>query len=333
VLVCGIVTVPLTVLGAVIEPLAMLLALVPLCVLLPLFSWLDRVEPEPRASRLHAILWGATVAALVSSIVNDLVAFGASMSVAVVISAPLVEETMKGLGVLWAVRRRELDGVMDGIVYAGWVALGFALVENLLYFSQARDDGTLAGVFVARAVFMPFSHPMFTVWTGLAVGRAVAANRRVFPAVLAGWVPAVLTHAAWNGLITLGSESDRGEIALLVFVGVFPLLFLIDVVIVLRVRSAERRRFLAMVPMLAARYGLRPADVAVYCNWRVLLATRRALPRPRRRSFDRVHRALARLAAWHGRSGTADPVDEQRLTHQLEEAWATARPAGPDAGR
>ena len=62
---------------------------------------------------------------------------------AIVVSAPLFEEAAKGMGVYWAVRRREVDGVSDGIVYAGWVALGFAVVEDATYFALADVEGDL----------------------------------------------------------------------------------------------------------------------------------------------------------------------------------------------
>src|SRR5665811_423001 len=55
------------------------------------------------------------------------------------IVAPITEEGAKGLFVLlllWA-RRHELDGILDGIVYAGMVGVGFAFTENILYLTGA----------------------------------------------------------------------------------------------------------------------------------------------------------------------------------------------------
>ena len=52
--------------------------------------------------------------------------------------APVTEETLKGLGVLliYLFRRREFDGIIDGIVYAGLIGAGFAFSENILYLGQ-----------------------------------------------------------------------------------------------------------------------------------------------------------------------------------------------------
>ena len=38
-------------------------------------------------------------------------------------------------------RRREFDGVVDGVVYAGLVAAGFAFTENILYFGARVRGG------------------------------------------------------------------------------------------------------------------------------------------------------------------------------------------------
>lgn len=201
VLVAGGLAVPFVVLSVVLEPIVLALVLVPLVFIVPVLAWIDRLEPEPRASRLHAFLWGATVAILGAGVVNSIVLVSYGETATAVISAPLVEETLKGLGILWAVRRTEVDGVVDGIVYAGWVAAGFAMVENIEYFLVASDDGVLAETFVLRALLTPFAHPLFTMWIGLAIGLAVARGSKLPWTALWGWVIAVGLHAGWNGAI------------------------------------------------------------------------------------------------------------------------------------
>lgn len=156
--------------------------------------WLDRYEAEPPALLAAAFAWGAVIAPGVSLLVNQ-----ASLA------ALMVEETAKGLGVLaiLLLRRRGLDGVVDGIVYGGMAGIGFALIENVLYLGQAFGDAGGDGAmttFVARGLFSPFAHPFFTMAIG--VGLWVAASHRGFgPHLLApllGWVVAVVLHGAWN---------------------------------------------------------------------------------------------------------------------------------------
>jgi RsiW-degrading membrane proteinase PrsW (M82 family) len=124
-----------------------------------------------------------------------------------VVGAPVVEEIAKGTGVLliFLLRRRAVDGPVDGIVYAAVVAAGFAFTENVLYFVQYRE--ALSQVFVARAIYSPFAHVTFTACTGIALGlasrRSAAAWVVLFPV---GLVAAMALHALWNGSAVLGAS-------------------------------------------------------------------------------------------------------------------------------
>lgn len=196
------------------------LALIPVPLVVGAFLWLDRHEPEPPALLVFAFAWGAVVATFVSSILNtaslEAVARaadqGSGLARTAVFVAPFVEEGMKGLGVLVILlaRRREFDGVVDGIVCAGLVGVGFAFTENVLYYGRAylQADATTPGsgvfaasmTFVLRGVLSPFAHPMFTIATGIGLGIASQTDspaRRVV-APLVGYAVAVSLHSTWN---------------------------------------------------------------------------------------------------------------------------------------
>nr|WP_300336481.1 PrsW family intramembrane metalloprotease [Actinomyces sp.] len=187
------------------------LALVPLGIVLVAVRWIDRWEPEPVPVLLVAFLWGAGVATVISLAVNTTAAVLAGSTsvasgdlVASVVSAPLIEEVTKGLGVLiiFLVWRGSFNGPVDGIVYAAVVAAGFAFAENILYFVQLRDH--LMATFVMRAVASPFAHVTFTACTGVAIGlasrmRSPSAWLWTTPCGLAG---AVALHAFWNGALS-----------------------------------------------------------------------------------------------------------------------------------
>lgn len=319
VLVCGvIVTLGIAVL-AVLAPIAVLLGLVPLFIVVPVLQWFDRVEPEPLAARLHALFWGASVAVLLSIIVNTVVDLTVGSTVAAVVSAPLIEESTKALGVVYAVRRKEIDGVMDGIVYAGWVALGFAVVEDFTYFATASDQGALIPTFIARAILTPFAHPLFTAWIGLAVGRAVARSKPTFPSILWGLGLAIATHAFWNGSLVLG-ERVAGPFAVLIAAGAFFVLFSVCMVMLFNVRRRSQRRFNQLVPWLADRYAIPQSEVSAFSDWSRMLRSRRSLPRRQRRHFDGVHAALARLALFHDQPRATDAATEAALAERLHDA-------------
>lgn len=303
--------------------IGIVLGAVPLVLILPLFTWLDRVEPEPRSSRVHALLWGAAVAPFISFWVNTLVDGFYGFAWSAVVSAPVIEEVTKGLGVVWAVRRREVDGVMDGIIYASWIALGFAATENVLYFAQALEADVLVSTFIARGLVTPFAHPLFTAWIGLAIGLGVARRQSLVASAFWGWGLAVSCHALWNGTVAYVFEAQDAAAALLLFLvaGLFIALFVAAIVTVILIRQHEQRKFVELVPFLAQRHGLTAQEVGVFGNWQQMLSTRRALPPSRRAHFDKVHAALARLALFHRRRDT-NVQTEQLLAEQLRQARA-----------
>lgn len=303
------------------QPIAVVLAVIPMFIVLPVMLWLDRVEPEPKAALVHAFLWGATVAVVIASIVNGVTSAIGGEAFAAIASAPLIEEAMKAGGILYAVRRREVDGPMDGIVYAGWTAIGFAVVEDVEYFVRAIEAGQLAAVFVLRGLLAPFAHPLFTAWTGLAVGRAVGRGRPVFPAILWGFGLAVLSHALWNASATAAQlYGEVGLDFLLKTVVAFVAVFFTFATVLYRVRRKGERRFCDLVPWLAKRYELTAPEVALFGDFNAMLTARKRLTKLQRRWFDRVHAALARLAVLHDRPGGADPAAEQALVAQLQQA-------------
>ena len=318
VLVGAVLVVPMLAVALVAEPLATLLPLPSFLVLLAMFVWFDRLEPEPRAERIHAVLWGATITIAVAGFGNGLAAIIGGPAFATVLVAPVTEEVMKGLGILYAVRRRTIDSVTDGVVYAGWIGAGFALVENVEYFVFASAEGALVPVLIARGVLSPFAHPLFTVWIGIAVGRAVVRGRNPAAAALPGLALAILLHGLWN-LATVVATGGGVGWALVLAAG-FVGLFSGTAIVLVAGRLRGRDEFARAVPAVAARYGLTPEEVLVFSDWRRTLALRRSLPTRARPAFDARHAAIARLVAWQRRPGPPDPVGEARLVASLWEA-------------
>lgn len=321
VLVAAILVVPVLLFSLATMPHVVLLSLAPAVIALPVMIWLDRVEPEPPSALIHSLLWGATVAVAISSVVNATVSAVAGDIVASVVSAPLIEEATKAGAILYAVKRREIDSPMDGIVYAAWAAVGFAVVEDVEYFARAASQGQLVTVFVLRGLLSPFAHPLFTAWTGLAVGRAIARGRPVFPSILGGYALAVATHALWNASAAApGLLGDVGAGILLLTAAAFFVAFISVAVVLYRTRLKEEKRFCELVPWLAQRYGLSQQEIAWFGDFRAMLKARKRCNRAQRRWFDRMHTTLARLALLHDRPQPAVPATEQALVDQLQRA-------------
>lgn len=192
---------------------------VPMFLFAMFINWLDRYEKEPKALLGAAFTWGVLIAGGGAYIINTVLGLGvyivtgsegATDFATASIIAPIVEESLKGLAVLvvFFLFRREFDSVLDGIIYAGITALGFAAIENVLYiynygFKEGGWTGLWQLVFI-RVVLVGWQHPFYTAFTG--IGLALARmNRGLLVktiSVAGGFGLAVFTHAFHN---TFGS--------------------------------------------------------------------------------------------------------------------------------
>ncbi|MGI8650323.1 MAG: PrsW family intramembrane metalloprotease [Rubrobacter sp.] len=212
----------------------MLLGTLPVPVYASLALWLDRYEKEPVWMLLAAFAWGATIAVFFSFVINSIngavvggfAGVSAGDFFASVVSAPVVEESAKGLAllILFLWKRNEFDGVVDGVVYAAMVGLGFAMVENFSYYGVALLEGGVEGgvaVFVLRGVLTPFNYPLFTAMFGIGLGLARQSGSGVVKVIapVVGFLMAVVLHASWNGFsyVAPGLVGLAVVIALLIF--------------------------------------------------------------------------------------------------------------------
>lgn len=198
----------------------MVLAVLPVPFYLMLALWVDRFEKEPVWMLLSAFVWGATVAVLVAFLLNttfEIVAYQFMAEAAGVatatISAPFIEELGKGLAlvIFYFWKRDEFDNVLDGIIYAAMVGLGFAMTENILYYGRAIAEGGLGEsmvVFFLRGVISPFAHPFFTSMLGIGLGLAQLARKGSplkFVAPVIGLILAMGLHGLWNLSASFGA--------------------------------------------------------------------------------------------------------------------------------
>ncbi len=186
--------------------------------------WLDRYEKEPVLLLGGVFLWGMVVAAGGAYILNTL--FGISIYFVTgsetaseiatgSLSAPLIEEGLKGLAVLlvFLIFRHEFDSILDGIVYAGIAALGFAATENSIYIWRGFEADGWSGLFqlaFIRVIIVGWQHPFYTAFIG--IGLAVARlNRSLLVKILAtllGLGTAMFAHALHNTLAAIPILGD-----------------------------------------------------------------------------------------------------------------------------
>ena len=188
---------------------AAMVAFIPACIYILPLIWLDRYDPEPLWLLALAFAWGALVAVIFSATINDLMGAFFGSEVATVVSAPVFEEGSKGFGLILLLIffRHEFDDILDGIVFGGTIALGFATVENVLYYGRGLVEGgfpSLVVLFFLRGILSPFAHVTFTAMTGIGCGIARESHNTLVRILLPvmGYGCAVILHAVWNGTPT-----------------------------------------------------------------------------------------------------------------------------------
>jgi RsiW-degrading membrane proteinase PrsW (M82 family) len=262
--------------------------------------WLDRHEGEPVWLVAAAFTWGALSATVMSGIVNTIGhAFltaatgnadaGAFLTASLI--APVVEESTKGIALvaLFVLMRREVDGVLDGIVYGALVGLGFAWFENITYYMRVSGEGPVTMMALAwiRGVLNGAGgHATFTGLTGLGLGlfRVMRGHRARWLIPPIALLAAIFAHFTWNTFsgVMVGGPLDNPTTLLVaapIAVAVLQLPFLAFLLfvaaLVLRHEEQLIRTFLLQEPADVAHpedlVRLVPARRRLWASARVLL--------------------------------------------------------------
>lgn len=245
---------------------------------------LDRYEIEPVRAVVACFAWGA-VGAILLSVIGGLL-FQAALEgslgpelaamASVVIGAPVIEETFKGIALLavLVIARDEIDTVLDGLVYGALIGVGFAMTENILYFGQTYLSGGIGEfgiIVVSRAVLGGLGHPAYTAITGAAVGWARGRYSRGLGRIIVpflGWCVAVALHAAWNGGLIVTAALLGDGTGLVQLVAIQSLIVIVPAVLVLYAiaRISARHELEILRTELRAEVDLGTITPAEYVN-------------------------------------------------------------------
>ncbi|HEY3274328.1 MAG TPA: PrsW family intramembrane metalloprotease [Methanocella sp.] len=190
--------------------------------------WLsDYYKREPFRFVFAMFMWGV-MSTLVAFFVNTATlqgvelftgSSGIALAISAVFVAPVVEETAKGLGLLTLSGHHEYDSTFDGIIYGFAVGMGFAAVENWLYFvarfGPVDAGGLLPWVYLIlyRSLLGSLSHGCFTAALGGVIGffkSRASLRRHTLAAFLIGLPVAMFLHGTGNLLVILGSIMETG---------------------------------------------------------------------------------------------------------------------------
>lgn len=147
-------------------------------------GWLaDYYEREPFRFILGMFMWGvmATFFAFFINTTFSLLAgialsSGAAGLLIAILVAPVVEETAKGTGLLILSGHHEYDHVFDGIIFGFAIGMGFAFIENWLYFATNASPVVVGGLgewtynILYRSFLCSLAHGCFTATTGAVIG-------------------------------------------------------------------------------------------------------------------------------------------------------------------
>jgi RsiW-degrading membrane proteinase PrsW (M82 family) len=226
-----------------------------------LLHWFDRYEREPFLLLCAVFLWGAIVSAGSAFLINTVLGLGvfiltgseaASNLASSVLIAPFLEEILKGGAVLlvFLVFRNQFDSLMDGILYAGIAALGFAATENAYYiFAYGFQENGWQGFWsltAIRTLLVGWQHPFYTAFfgIGLAVSRLNRNALIKLGAPLVGLALAIGAHATHNLMADFLPSVGPLPIAS-VFDWVGWLAMLGFILIVMRIEKHDVVRYLA----------------------------------------------------------------------------------------
>ena len=302
--IAGLILILLTAVNPVGMTIGFVLSTVAMTLVLLCYLWLDRWEPEPPRLLVLAFLWGASVAILVSVVLELIVESAVNPGQSetsfftVAVAAPVIEEAAKGLFLLLMMtgaRRNELNSLTDCLVYAGVTAVGFAWLEDIFYIA---NGGTLASSLVTaamRLIMGPFAHPLFTTFTGIGVYFALQ-QRNTWAKVgyvAVGFAAAVIMHGLWNGSALVGPGAYFG----LYVVWMMPIFFL-AIVLAVRSRRREQKIVAEKLPGMVAAGLVTPTETA----WLGSIKTRK--------------QAVAAATGFGGRPGG---IGVKKFAHQVIE--------------
>lgn len=185
-------------------------------VLAPVLFWAayhyhkDHHLPEPPGNLLLCLVLGFVAAGISKGMYlaldpvglrQDAVALAENRPGALLVYALLaigpIEELAKLLPFMLVVMRfKAFDEPLDGIIYASFIALGYAAVENYYYLEYLTDFEAVARGFAAPVIHILFA----SIWAHW-ITRAHLAGRPVMPAAAAGFLLAAGLHGLYDFLV------------------------------------------------------------------------------------------------------------------------------------
>ncbi|HEX6686497.1 MAG TPA: PrsW family intramembrane metalloprotease [Candidatus Limnocylindrales bacterium] len=309
---------------------------------------MDFLEREPPLLMATAFAWGAMVATMAAmpgnrallGLTAKLVSPDFAMAWGPAIASPLIEELLKALGLVMIVlvARKQINSVLDGMVYGALIGLGFQVVENIFYALNSvemANEGDTAAPVVATFFLRGFlaglwSHTLFSALAGAGIAWFLVRTDKTlivrWGGLLVGMGLAWGIHFIWNSPLLMDGVGGSGVGLLigLLLKGMPALLLAMGLLWVARHREAnyyidkleELRdpKIATRGELHTLRHGHLRADARRYGKYRAGTAGQKAV---KALQLAQAHLAVELSRAPNGLA-TGDPI----LLHSRDEVLA-----------
>lgn len=189
--------------------IVLITALLPVAILLIAIYHKDKAAPEPAGQLVKAFVFGVISAGLaivlstlleVAGLYSQWDPYNVNGIRMAFFGAAVPEETAK-LFMLWLLLRRNrfFDENMDGIVYAAFVSLGFAAIENVSYLFSEPESFLSVGIM--RACTSIPGHFCFGIIMGYYYSLATFGNKATLRNKIFVWLIPVMAHGFYDAIL------------------------------------------------------------------------------------------------------------------------------------
>lgn len=184
---------------------------------------IDTLKTTRLETLILCVLYGGAIAFGAAYLLNTLVlrllteSGAGGYQTVVRFTAPILEEILKAIFLLFLIRRPQFRYFVDGAIYGFCVGIGFAVLENFFYIS--RNPGAGLALAISRSLSTSMMHAMASAIVGISLGRLRRAeggtSARLLPII--GIVLAIGAHILYNNVVN--TNALGATVLLLVAVG------------------------------------------------------------------------------------------------------------------
>lgn len=192
-------------------------------IIIPLFAFylvfaLDMFGTGKESTVGICLAWGAFGAFGLAYLLNRyffLDTLNLRTTIIIGFTAPILEEFLKALILVYFIQQPRFRYIVDGAVYGFAAGIGFSVFENISYLGSGEQSGALM-LAISRVLSTSLMHASASAMVGIALGNIRRArNAQRYGSPLVGIFLACIIHIAFNNLVL----EVQGATLLLIAIG------------------------------------------------------------------------------------------------------------------